>query len=66
MMRTPDDILGYIRGSRERFAEMYGVRRIGIFASVARGEALEGSDLVLADAVKQRLRPIIEQEVVYA
>ena len=96
-MRSSHDILAYMRQSRDRFAERYTVRRIGIFGSTARGEAREGSDLdvlvemteptfdrymdlkfeledafgasvdlVLADTVKERLRPIIEQEVVYA
>ncbi len=96
-MRTPNDILAYLRESRERFAQRYTVRRIGIFGSAARGEAGEGSDLdvlvemaeptfdrymdlkfeleealgapvdlVLSDTIKERLRPIIEQEVVYA
>ncbi len=96
-MKTTDDILTYLRQSRERFAQRYSVQRIGIFGSVARGDATERSDvdvlvemseptfdhymdlkleleeafgtsvdLVLADTVKERLRPIIEQEVVYA
>jgi predicted nucleotidyltransferase len=96
-MKTRDEILAYLRESRERFAQRYGVRRIGLFGSAARGEATEGSDLdvlvemseptfdhymdlkfeledalgasvdlVLSDTVKERLRPIIEQEVVYA
>jgi len=96
-MKTSDDILAYLRHSQERFARLYGVRRIGIFGSIVRGAATEGSDLdvlvemvdqtfdrymdlkfeledafgtpvdlVLADVVKERLRPIIQQEVVYA
>ncbi len=96
-MKTPNEILSYLRQSRERFAQLYSVRRIGIFGSIARGEAREGSDLdvlvemseptfdrymdlkfeledafgtsvdlVLSDTMKERLRPIIEQEVVYA
>ena len=96
-MKTSDDILAYLRQSRERFAQVYHVRRIGLFGSAARGEVREGSDLdvlvemseptfdrymdlkfeleealgasvdlVLSDTIKERLRPIIEQEVVYA
>ena len=96
-MKAPDEILAYLRQSRERFAQRYGVRRIGIFGSVARGEGREDSDLdvlvemseptfdrymdlkfeledafgasvdlVLSDTMKERLRPIVEQEVVYA
>jgi len=44
-MKAPNEILAYMRQSRERFAQLYGVRRIGIFGSAARGEATEGSDL---------------------
>ena len=96
-MKTPSEILAYLRQSSERFSQLYGVRRIGIFGSVARGEGKEDSDLdvlvemseptfdrymdlkfeledafgasvdlVLSDTMKERLRPIIEQEVVYA
>lgn len=96
-MKTANEILAYLRQSRERFAQLYRVRRIGIFGSVARGETGENSDLdvlvemseptfdrymdlkfeleeafgasvdlVLLDTVKERLRPTIEQEVVYA
>jgi uncharacterized protein len=96
-MKAPDDILAYMRQSRERFAQLYSVSRIGIFGSAARGDAKEGSDLdvlvemsdptfdhymdlkfeleeaiglpvdlVIADTIKERLRPIIEQEVAYA
>lgn len=96
-MRTPEDILAYLRQSRERFAERYHVRRIGIFGSAARGELNTDSDvdvlvemteptfdrymdlkfeledafgapvdLVLSDTLKERLRPIVEKEVVYA
>lgn len=96
-MKTSDDILAYLRQSRERFAQIYRVQRIGLFGSAARGEMREGSDLdvlvemseptfdsymdlkfeledalgvtidlVLSDTVKERLRPIIAREVVYA
>ena len=96
-MNTSNDILAYLRQSRERFAQLYRVQRIGLFGSAAHGEVREGSDvdvlvemseptfdrymdlkfeleealgasvdLVLSDTVKERLRPIIEQEVVYA
>jgi len=76
---------------------LYDVQRIGVFGSVARGTAVDGSDLdvlvemstptldkymdlkfeledalampvdlVIVDTLKQRIRPIIEQEVIYA
>jgi hypothetical protein len=44
-MKTRDEILTYLSDSRERFAGQYGVRRIGIFGSAARGEAGAGSDV---------------------
>jgi len=96
-MKSLEDILAHLRQSRERFAQLYHVRRIGLFGSAARGEVRADSDLdilvemseptfdrymdlefelekalgasvdlVLSDTVKERLRPIIEQEVVYA
>jgi len=96
-MKTRDEILAYMSASRERFARLYGVKRIGIFGSAARGEAggqsdldvlvemaeptfdrymdlkfeIESAlgvqvDLVLAETVKERLRPVIEREVAYA
>lgn len=95
-MKTTSDIIAYLGQSNERFARLYSVRRIGIFGSMARGTAVEGSDLdvlvemsdptldhymdlkfeieealgiqvdlVIADTLKERLRPIIEQEVIY-
>ena len=96
-MKTTSDIMSYMSQSRERFTQLYGVQRIGVFGSVVRGTAVEDSDLdvlvemsnptldhymdlkfeieealgmpvdlVIADTLKERLRPIIEQEVVYA
>ncbi len=97
MMLTKQNVLEHLAQVREHLRVQYGVRRIGIFGSVARSESngasdldvlvemenptfdrymglkfeLEDSlgvsvDLVLADAVKERLRPIIEREVLYA
>lgn len=92
-----EDVLRFFRETADHLAEAYGVRRIGLFGSVARDEAAEASDmdvlvhmdaptferymdlkfeiedrfgvsvdLVLADTLKERLRPVIEKEVVYA
>ena len=44
-MKTLEDILAYLRESRERFAQLYHVRRIGLFGSAARGEVGAESDL---------------------
>lgn len=96
-MKSASDIIDYLSQSRDRFAELYSVKSIGVFGSVVRGTAAEGSDLdilvdmseptldhymdlkfeledalgmpvdlVIADTLKQRLRPIIEQEIIYA
>jgi predicted nucleotidyltransferase len=92
-----NDVIAFLRDSKERFATRYGVRRIGLFGSVARDRASQASDLdvvvemesptfdrymdlkfeledrfgvqvdlVLSDTVKDRLRPVIERETVYA
>ena len=94
---SKDEALAYLHGAMERFAREYGVRRIGIFGSVARGEVAEPGDLdvlvdmeeptfdrymdlkfeledrfgvsvdlVMVETLKERLRPVIERETVYA
>lgn len=97
MSVSKEEALAYLRGAMERFTREYGVRRIGIFGSVARGEGSEPGDLdvlvdmkeptfdrymdlkfeledrfgvsvdlVMAETLKERLRPVIERETVYA
>lgn len=45
-----DDVLDYLRDSKERLLREYGVLRIGVFGSTVRNEASESSDLdVLVD-----------------
>jgi predicted nucleotidyltransferase len=44
MIRDPDQILKIIEANREKIRS-FGVRRLGLFGSVARGEATETSDL---------------------
>jgi uncharacterized protein len=44
-MKTRAEILSFLRESNSRFAELYGVRRIGIFGSVSRGDAEEYGDV---------------------
>ena len=92
---TRDEILKKLEENRDTIRE-FGVRRLGIFGSYARGEETARSDLdfivefedatlyqyldlkefleslfgrpvdlVFADAVKPRLRPIIYAEAVY-
>lgn len=96
MLRS-DEILDFLKQHKQEFEERFSVRRIGLFGSVLRGSASDGSDvdilvelaqptfdqymdlkffledklgrpvdLVLADSLKPRLKPIITREVAYA
>ena len=93
---TAGGVVQKIAGMRQELSERFTVIRIGVFGSVARGEAGPESDvdiivdlaeptfdhymdlkfrleevlqrrvdLVLADTVKPRLKPIIQREAVY-
>ena len=95
-MHSPQEILGTLEENAEAIRR-YGVRRLGLFGSHARGTAREGSDLdfvvdfesksfdaymdlkgflerlfgcrvdlVLADAIKPRLRTTILSEALHA
>jgi len=44
-MLTREDVLQFLRENKERFAEQYGVTKIGLFGSFARDEATEESDV---------------------
>jgi len=44
-MLTREDILMILRDNKERFAEKYGVTKLGLFGSFARNEATEESDV---------------------
>jgi len=44
-MLTREDILTILRDNKERFAEQYGVTKLGLFGSFARNEATEESDV---------------------
>jgi len=94
--KTAESIIASMRSTQSHFAERYGVRKIGIFGSVARGVSRANSDLdvivemdaptfdkyldlkseleerfgmnvdlVLAETLKKRLRPIVEREVIF-
>lgn len=96
MKNSREDILTVLQKHRDEIRG-YGVRRLGLFGSTARGEATETSDLdfvvdfekksfdaymdlkafleklfgcrvdlVIADAIKPRLRGIILEEAVHA
>ena len=44
-MKTKDECIAVLKQFKEEFASKYGIRAIGIFGSVARGEQHEESDL---------------------
>ena len=44
-MLTREEILQFLRDNKARFAEQYGVTKIGLFGSFARDEATEESDV---------------------
>jgi len=44
-MLTRENILQFLRDNKGRFAEQYGVTKIGLFGSFARDEASEESDV---------------------
>ena len=52
-MLTREDILQFLRDNKERFAEQYGVTKIGLFGSFARNEATEESDVDVCVEIAQ-------------
>ena len=46
-MLTKDTVIALLREQRPRLAREFGVRRIGLFGSFARGQANEASDIDL-------------------
>jgi predicted nucleotidyltransferase len=44
-MLTREEILTILRDNKDRFAEKYGVTKLGLFGSFARNEATEESDV---------------------
>ena len=44
-MKTKNECIAVLKQFKEEFASKYGIRSIGIFGSVARGEQHEESDL---------------------
>ena len=45
IMLTREEALKILRDTKERFAEKYGVTKLGLFGSFARNEATEESDV---------------------
>ncbi|MCS2892484.1 nucleotidyltransferase family protein [Parabacteroides faecis] len=44
-MRTTQEIINLLKDFKMKQASKYGIRRMGVFGSVARGEQHEGSDV---------------------
>lgn len=44
-MKTKDEIIAILRTFKEEFGEKYGIEKLGLFGSVARGEQKENSDI---------------------
>lgn len=44
-MQNLNNILAYLQKNKERFREEFGIVKIGVFGSFARGEQTENSDL---------------------
>lgn len=44
-MKTKDEIIAILRNFKEEFGEKYGIEKLGLFGSVARGEQRENSDI---------------------
>ena len=42
-MKTKDEIIAILRNFKEEFGERYGIEKLGLFGSVARGEQKEDS-----------------------
>lgn len=58
MAPNRDDILEFLRSAKHRFAEEYGVHRIGLFGSLARGDQSSDSDI---DIVVELDSPTFDQ-----
>lgn len=44
-METKDEIIAILRKFKEEFGDQYGIEKLGLFGSVARGEQKENSDI---------------------
>jgi predicted nucleotidyltransferase len=66
-MTTPQ-ILQFLRSHKEEFRQKFGVTKLGLFGSYARGEATENSDIDIFVDMKQdiflmvHLKEILEDE----
>lgn len=44
-MKTKEEIIAVLRNFKEEFGERYGIEKLGLFGSMARGEQKEDSDI---------------------
>ena len=44
-MKTKDEIIAILQNFKEEFGKRYGIEKLGLFGSVARGEQKEDSDI---------------------
>ena len=62
MIPTREEILQVLRENKERLAEQYGITKLGLFGSFARGNATEESDVDLCfDAT--RVEPFVATHI---
>lgn len=52
ILKTKDEIIAVLRTFKEEFGERYGIERLGLFGSVARGEQKEDSDVDICVQLK--------------
>ena len=60
-MKSKDEYLHRLRQFKRQYSSEYGIERIGIFGSVARGEQTEGSDVdIYYEGKSLGLRSLVE------
>jgi len=52
ILKTKDEIIAVLRTFKEECGERYGIERLGLFGSVARGEQKEDSDVDICVQLK--------------
>ncbi|QTA79232.1 Nucleotidyltransferase domain-containing protein [Desulfonema limicola] len=48
-----NDILDFLKANKEEICQKYGVKKIGLFGSYARGEAKEDSDIDIVVEIEE-------------
>lgn len=54
-----EDIINFISVHKAEFQQKYGVNKIGLFGSYARGETFEGSDIDIVVELKNRICSVL-------